>query len=230
MTQSCKNTSMYRLSDDLCFETIHADCYSRKVHSAPCLRCKPEPQPLYLQKISPLPLSPRRIVPKVKKKETNTKPKLKEIQQSRPPLIGDFDTPVPGTYSPRNDPISMDNSPRYTFRPKPRLDSVGGYTHVWLQKPDFESEECWPSAAEYNTNLNGVVSCLDRSQYPHSPVHSIGIKGEFILTRKGVENEPAPNKYYLSKGQVIILSSYFLSIIDGVKNIMDFLFRQDYIL
>lgn len=144
-------------------------------------------------------------------------PGLKDCMQSRPPINPELSGPSIFSYDPPKDRPEMTNFPAFTFRPKTQSDRAGGertawekewfsHNYVWLQKADFDPRVKWPSPAHYN-----MKSTVGGSQpiFPQTPAHCFGRREEILFTRKGIEDEPAPNAYRQERGKDRTMRSPF---------------------
>ncbi|XP_022107076.1 protein IWS1 homolog [Acanthaster planci] len=136
---------------------------------------------------------------------------LDQAINSRPPMPFDLDGPGPWSYSPRNKPLNEDNSPEYTFGHRLNEKNGGGrtaYAKTWFnsnngftQKVNFERR--WPSPAHYNST-RPLMGRHNPTLVDH-PSFTIGVRSKFNISKRGSENEPAPNEYNRSKSDAAIL-------------------------
>jgi len=133
--------------------------------------------------------------------------KTGRYQRSRNVYGRSDDSPSPCSYNIPVNPPMMVTAPAYTFRPKTKLDKVGGYNHLWYQKSNRQDN--FPSPASYN--IVDTISC-DNALYKHNPSITFGSNAHLKLTKLGVESEPAPNSYNLNsyrRGEVLKRDSYY---------------------
>ncbi|XP_063966054.1 uncharacterized protein LOC129277654 [Lytechinus pictus] len=135
---------------------------------------------------------------------------LDECINSRPPMQFDLDTPGPCRYSPRNKPLYEDNAPEYTFGTKFPERAGGGrtaYSKTWFNSTDnFTSktrfERRWPSPNAYGRGRSMVGRKVpDKKDYP---AFSMRGKTNFVINKKGSENEPGPDQYHRQRSDPLL--------------------------
>ncbi|XP_041482037.1 uncharacterized protein LOC121429167 [Lytechinus variegatus] len=135
---------------------------------------------------------------------------LDECINSRPPMQFDLDTPGPCRYSPRNKPLYEDNAPEYTFGMKFPERAGGGrtaYAKTWFNSTDnftakTRFERRWPSPNAYGRGRSMVGRKVpDKKDYP---AFSMRGKTNFVINKKGSENEPGPDQYHRQRSDPLL--------------------------
>ncbi|XP_064649526.1 protein STPG3-like [Lineus longissimus] len=137
---------------------------------------------------------------------------LDKAMNARPPLRKDMEGPTPCTYTPQVRPGER-NAPSFSFGRKtwPEKDGFGARTswsktwfntpNIWQDKVDFHSERRWPSPGHYPQK-----SMIGQKQYSsrEAPSFTIGTRKDFVMTKKGVENDPSPNEYHPGRADKVV--------------------------
>ncbi|XP_003729579.1 midasin [Strongylocentrotus purpuratus] len=135
---------------------------------------------------------------------------LDEAINSRPPMPFDLDTPGPCLYSPRNKPLYEDNAPEYSFGMKFPERAGGGrtaYSKTWFNSNDNYTvktrfERRWPSPNAYGKGRSMVGRKVpDKKDYPSFSMRG---KTNFIINKRGSENEPGPDQYHRQRSDPLL--------------------------
>lgn len=195
---------------NVCSPDLSEHVLQQRTHGPPYLKNKLRPKTLKIATVTVNKRNPSIALKKVLNNKTSPPlPGLKYCLDSRPPINPELSGPTIFSYDPPNDLPHMTSFPSYTLRPKTQSDRTGGertawgkewFTHnyVWLQKADFNPRIKWPSPAHYSIDSSFGN---DNTVYPRSSSHTFTKRGKFTFTKKGIEDEPAPNSYKQDLGK-----------------------------